>query len=235
MSNSDQTTAVNADPTTPMKGVTSNATVMLPNETDEKKSTFGRPQDGLLSQTFGGFASSSSSAATMLMAANTLAQTPAQSVSNSLLGQVQLVATEQQIRRSSLPDSATLPSQPGWDGATMSQQAGPSTEGLRGALGNGWKSNTALPSALSNFSSTLSAIPQSPGSAATLQVGSIATQTAAHEYLEQVSFLLRGRAPTASTIDDKPFPSSRAQKSVWSDSDPLKGVPSLPRKWSISC
>lgn len=190
----------------------------------------GGRQQGVLLSNNQGFGSSSGTAATMLMAANTLAQTPAQSVSNALLGKVQMVAAaEQQYRRSSLSDSNNQVSNgesylvsnrmPSFSSYQQSKIATESPLGAIDQIGN----------LLSN--PMLSSTPQSPRSVATFQVGSIATKAAAHEYLKQVSIFsssFEGASKPQSVNQDRETAFSNFPERRWDANNPFQGVPSLP-------
>ena len=160
--------------------------------------------EGLSRMHQGGPASMSGagSAATLLMAASTLAQTPAQSISDALLGQVQLVAAEEQSRRSSQ------------SGPTLSTDGEPTNGVLRSDTRSMPPASTAMASMIG--------IPPSPRAAATFQVGSIATNAAAQQYLEQFQLLFRGKQDRNSLTG--------AARQHWDDSNPMQGVPSLPRE-----
>ncbi|UZJ53542.1 hypothetical protein CBS101457_002862 [Exobasidium rhododendri] len=181
---------------------------------------------------------SSGTAATLLSAVNILAQTSAQTVSDALLGQAHMVAAaaEEQYRRNSLPKNQS--SSEGEKFHTDTRR--PSFAGSRFAC----SSNGALYGIEDRNESpypVLSATPKSPRSAAILQVDSIATKTAAHEYLEQGSsldnnsakpprafpFLTKGKQDYSSSSLSLPLPK-------WDNSNPFQGVPSLPLTPSAS-
>lgn len=181
------------------------------------------------------------SAATLLMAASSLAHTPAQSVSNALLGQVQMVAAEEQIRRNSLP-------RPSWqaDGSQMErndilERQSSTTASSRPATLPVAEQNL-LQNSLSQFAFSSSmntgtlGIPLSPRSSANFQVGSIATKTAVNEYVEQVSYLSDPASQSIPAPHSHRFPlfpqhtSLSSQSKRWDANNPFQGVPSLPCK-----
>jgi hypothetical protein len=182
---------------------------------------------------------SSGSAATMLKAASTLAQTPAQNVSNALLGKVQMVAAQEQTRRSSLPGSTAWQASGQANGESVKATAPNYTQHQSTSSDQLHK---AAPGDMSTFGFSIDPpifssdeIPASPRSAATMQVSSIAAKTAANEYVDQVAFLSSHPAshniPAPKSFQHSFFPQQYTQTSQqrsWDDSNPFQGVPSLP-------
>lgn len=197
-------------------------------------------------------------AASLLMAATALAQAPAESVSNALLGQVQVAAAEGQQRRSredgaeAIPNvsPATLANSSGAlskdVGAAGSLQAGrrasgssTASTGRQQSIGN----SVMLHQAAAGFAQPATATgavhrvqeprervsesvamvnddstaPPSPRSQAHFEIGKIAANTAAHEYVEQSTL----RVPK--TLIE---PAQMGRQ--WDDSNPFQGVPSTP-------
>jgi predicted O-linked N-acetylglucosamine transferase (SPINDLY family) len=172
---------------------------------------------------------SSGSAATLLLAANALAQTPVQSVSNALLGQVHMVAAQEQTRRNSVPGNAD--GQIDGAGSTSATNGTPFQHRIHSHPYQGpiAGSASAFPSS-SSFNPSSSDAPPSPLSAATMQVGSIATNTAANEYVDQSDPTINNIA-APNDIQQSFFQQHLTptyHQKIWDDDNPFQGVPSLP-------